>query len=1255
MADPSQYLINPDTQEVVEVAPEWVERAKQRAYTPASEQQIKEFVAKDEAARSPIVSGIKSIAEQALEYRAPTSLVRGILGVAAEPEGVTSYLAKTFLPESVAKGFEAAKTYAELKEKAEPGVRTALAGAAEALAPLTPTGAMLAAGVTTPEQIEARREAFGRIPESVPVMGVPVPIPLVGGMPVTSLLGLGAAVATPAGLSRVGKSLSGASMGVKALAAEEAAVTARTNALAAEAAGGPEVAAVQKAAEDAALKVVEAADSAAARRAMLAKIPGGERIATTVERALQIPDETSALNLVSKTVGGPIAKATEERARSLAALLPGLKSSPVLQEIVAKAAAQSAGSAADLALFSLGATSQEALLGDHKITAERALANMGHAIVDGAFLGAVAGGLPPTASASLSQFGKGVRGLNQWFERNVVRRGAGLIGEAEPSSIDIIAERRADLGKPVAELLEEEMARREPPPAPPAPPLEPTIKPAPFEPGLPPQLIVPELGMMPVTGTRPIERFPGLEPEAPALPPAEPIRPEMKPAELERATMSLWSTVRDAKRAMIKAEMEFTPIREAEEGVLIDRYYNEEAIPRAFQGPMLQQALKELGGRKVTPKDQIILDRLRNNIEQIPRDRVLAVGDEILGRIKAVGELDTGTLPLGVMKRSEALAEQLRELGRSKKTPAQIASAADKVARELFEMGKAPSDNVTMTLQEQRASRLAFDAGHVVRDFLIDPEMFGPAAARELSIRTNLTRVSTAMKNFDSLFSKKKSTGVKKFVYEPDPGKIQTYLESRGKPKAVLGDQAISDLREAFNDLYADMKQSASYYPGETGIPKLGERITNMAKALDEAEEQVALAASNKALEREFKVRQQEFERIKQQIKAEQDARNAQRKDIERRLGDADEERAILAKRELEAWRLDNEAAKTMADERIAAWEAREKARQIEIKEQQKVFDDAVKERRDYIKQQARLLSGRGGVEPMPGASLHPVISRASRLRGATKNTVAMYKTYAALEKAARAVEVKAKDAVKAIVRTDRAALAALKPPSIVRSADQERKQYAERAEKLLNLANDPDAMARHLDAVTSATQDAAPNISGHVKDVTSTGVMSLVNSIPAPPAGLPPYQRANWKPTDSQMREFNRKFDAVTNPMGVLYRVGEGSATSDEIKLINQVYSNLMRDVRQNVINTLGEDKDIPADRRMMLSKMLGIDVDGAPQLGMTAQAVYGNAQQPPPQSKQQMPVSRANVLRVAERSAEYDKPARQNAQVGARTGYGR
>lgn len=1245
MADPSQYLVHPDTGEVGVVPVEQVSLAKERGFTPASGEQIKQYDARKEVEAAPITSAIKSIGEQALEAITPTGILRGAAlmgGLRAKEEAEIARTGREIM--AAARGKPIAPPTA--LETTMAATAKPLLGAAEMLEPLTPTGAMIRAGITTPEAVQARVEALGRVPSEIPVMGVGVPVPLVGGMPVTSLVGLAGAVAVPGGLSRLGKSLSGKSLGAKALAAEEeaAAAAAQSRQLAIEGAAGPVVAEAQKVAENAALKVTEAVDAAAARRAMLAKVPGGERIAQTIEKALEVPDQASALNVVNRLVGGPIARATEQSTRTLAALAPGLRASPVAQEIVTKAISQGAGSAADMALFSLGVTSQEDILGDHKMTAERALANMGHAIVDGGFLGAIGGAARPTTMASIDALGSGVRKLDTWFEKNVLRRTAKAVTEAAPESVDALAARRADLGRPVGDLLLEEMERREPMTV--SAPVDTgpaTPRPTPYESELPPQLIVPELGMFPVMKGAPVLRFPEAIPEA-AAPLPEPVPPpKLSPVEIERAAIDLSQRVREVKKAMIKAQKEFTPIRAEEERALIDDYYSDEKITKEQlrQASALKESAVKLGQKKL----DALMTKIKDDIESVPRNRVREIADEIDGRVKALEQMDAGVTPTATMKRVQFLVEQLRALGSGKKIPSAVADSAGMIARDLFELGKGPREGVTITQQEQRANRLAFESGHLLRDFLIDPEMFGPAAARELSIRTALTASSVAMDNFNSMFSKKKYTGPKSFVYVPDPEKIQKYLQKRGTPGAVLGDEVMSDLRDAMRGMHESMKESARYYRGETMIPELGTKIGDMAKAFDAAEAEAIKAASNKALKRETAAKVKEREQLVSEIEAQKAARKALRKDLERRVQDADEARAEDARRQLADWERNNEAMTEASKLRIKEWDAAEKARLDEIKAQQDAFDAEVKRRKDLTKEEAKKLAL---------SSSNVLIDAALKMTKVPTDPVRIYKSLAAIEKAAKWTEAKAKSLADAVVKTDRLALAALKPAKVSRTVAEERKEYEDRTKKLLSVVEDSGSMLRHLDKVTEATMDTAPKISGHVKDVAATGVMSLVNSIPAPPPTLSPYQKSNWQPTDAQVREFNRKYDAITDPTSVMYRMAQGSATKEEISIVNQVYGNLMRDVRQNVIDSLGEQKNIPAQQRALLSQMLGIDVDGAPALGLTAQSVYGSLAQPPPQKQQQMPVSRAKTLRVAERSAEYDTNARQNAQLGARRGYG-
>ncbi len=161
MADASQYLVHPDTGEVGVVPADQVDLAKQRQFTQATEDQIRFYDAKAAAAESPVLSTLKSAALGAAELVAPTSIARSVLGVGAQPESVTSFLAEKILPESMARGFKAAEIYAKAREAAQPTERTGLQAASDILAPVTPTGALVSSGLMTPEQIAANQAEAG--------------------------------------------------------------------------------------------------------------------------------------------------------------------------------------------------------------------------------------------------------------------------------------------------------------------------------------------------------------------------------------------------------------------------------------------------------------------------------------------------------------------------------------------------------------------------------------------------------------------------------------------------------------------------------------------------------------------------------------------------------------------------------------------------------------------------------------------------------------------------------------------------------------------------------------------------------------------------------------------------------------------------------------------------------------------------------------------------------------------------------------
>lgn len=215
--------------------------------------------------------------------------------------------------------------------------------------------------------------------------------------------------------------------------------------------------------------------------------------------------------------------------------------------------------------------------------------------------------------------------------------------------------------------------------------------------------------------------------------------------------------------------------------------------------------------------------------------------------------------------------------------------------------------------------------------------------------------------------------------------------------------------------------------------------------------------------------------------------------------------------------------------------------------------------------------------------------------------------------------------------------------------------EYKRVEKRVRELAVDSDALIEQQDAMLAGLADDAPNVADATRTVNATALQYLASKKPQPPANLAPMQLMTWEPVEAEKRKFLRINEAVTNPLDTLALAAKGALLPEQIDALNTVYPALMAEVRSRLLERIEQTNKIPEKHRMMVSMLLGKDIDGRMQASriMPTQQVYGS-QQPVPEKQKQMPVSRAKTLRVAERSAEYDKAARQNAQINARKGYG-
>jgi hypothetical protein len=187
-------------------------------------------------------------------------------------------------------------------------------------------------------------------------------------------------------------------------------------------------------------------------------------------------------------------------------------------------------------------------------------------------------------------------------------------------------------------------------------------------------------------------------------------------------------------------------------------------------------------------------------------------------------------------------------------------------------------------------------------------------------------------------------------------------------------------------------------------------------------------------------------------------------------------------------------------------------------------------------------------------------------------------------------------------------------------------------------------------DAMLADMVDDAPTIADATKTVNATALQYLANVKPKPPANMPPMQLLTWEPVDADKRKFLRITDAVMNPVETLELAGKGALLPEQIDALNTVYPSLMADVRSKLLERIEQTGKVPEKHRMMVSMILGKDIDGRMQAAkiVPAQSVYGQQRQVDAQKREQaqMPLSRAKALRLPER-ADYEGSARRNAQL--------
>jgi hypothetical protein len=179
------------------------------------------------------------------------------------------------------------------------------------------------------------------------------------------------------------------------------------------------------------------------------------------------------------------------------------------------------------------------------------------------------------------------------------------------------------------------------------------------------------------------------------------------------------------------------------------------------------------------------------------------------------------------------------------------------------------------------------------------------------------------------------------------------------------------------------------------------------------------------------------------------------------------------------------------------------------------------------------------------------------------------------------------------------------------------KKERDELKDLIVESMAEPDKFQEKLDPFFEAISDTgAPETSKAMRVKAATAMKYLFDSLPK--AGQPRDMTGNTehRPSDYEISKFNRKLEAVIDPLVVLNKLKSGNLTKDHADALRTVYPKLYSTMTQRIMNHLATDKPkLSYQAKSQLSTLLGFPVDSTmkPDGILRLQQTFDGEQKPP------------------------------------------
>lgn len=158
------------------------------------------------------------------------------------------------------------------------------------------------------------------------------------------------------------------------------------------------------------------------------------------------------------------------------------------------------------------------------------------------------------------------------------------------------------------------------------------------------------------------------------------------------------------------------------------------------------------------------------------------------------------------------------------------------------------------------------------------------------------------------------------------------------------------------------------------------------------------------------------------------------------------------------------------------------------------------------------------------------------------------------------------------------------------------RKKYDDLVESIESRTNDFSGSIDHLQHNTASMQPHAPAVVSAMQTAGARALSFLQSKIPPLTAPGPLAHRP--EPSKADIAAFSKYYQAVEKPSSVLQSALSETLTHEGIEALTVVHPELFEHMKQSIISSLGSNKkakDLPYSRKLMLTLLLGQDLDGS------------------------------------------------------------